>query len=63
MANINSVYSVGSNQLIKDGAIPVTTYLDILNYYNEFNNLEVYEDDEYDIPDSTVLKIPAKSLM
>ena len=60
MANINSVYSVGSNQLIKDGAIPVTTYLDILNYYNEFNNLEVYEDDEYDIPDSTVLKIPAK---
>lgn len=60
MANINSVYSVGSNQLIKDGAIPVTTYLDILNYYNEFNNLEVYEDDEYDIPDSAVLKIPAK---
>lgn len=60
MANINSVNSIGSNELIKDGAVPVTTYTDILRYYNEYNSLEVYEDDEYDIPDSQVLKIPAK---
>lgn len=60
MGNINSVQSTGSNQLIKDGAVPVTTYLDILEYYNEYNNLEVYEDDEYDIPDSKIVKIPAK---
>lgn len=62
MGNINNVNSMGSNELIKDGAIPVTTYIDILSYYNEYNNLEVYEDDEYDIPDSKILKIPAKKL-
>lgn len=61
MGNINSINSVGSNNLIKDGAIPVTSYTDILNYYNEYNDLEICEDDEYDIPDSKVLKIPAKN--
>ncbi|MGN0460477.1 MAG: DNA-processing protein DprA [Ruminococcus sp.] len=60
MGNINSIHSMGSNELIKDGAVPVTTYLDILKYFNEYNDLEVYEDDEYDIPDGKILKIPAK---
>lgn len=62
MANIDSVTSMGSNDLIKDGAIPVSDYTDILSYYNEYHNLEVYEDDEYIIPDSNILKIPAKKL-
>ena len=62
MGNINNVNAMGSNQLIKDGAIPVTSYIDILSYYNEYNNLEVYQDDEYDIPESEIIKIPAKKL-
>jgi DNA processing protein len=61
MGNITSIYSEGTNQLIKDGAVPVTSFKDILKFYNMYNDLEVYEDDEYDLPDGKVLKIPSKS--
>jgi DNA processing protein len=60
MGNITSIYSEGTNQLIKDGAVPVTTFKDILEYYNMYSDLEVYEDDEYDVPDSKIVKIPSK---
>lgn len=33
MGNVDSVYSEGSNALIKDGAIPVTSYKDVAEYY------------------------------
>ncbi len=36
MGNITSAYSVGTNRLIKDGAIPVTSYSDITDCYPEY---------------------------
>ena len=36
MGNITSPYSQGTNALIKDGAIPVTDYTDILAQYPQF---------------------------
>ena len=36
MGNITSPYSQGTNALIKDGAIPVTDYTDIISYYPQF---------------------------
>lgn len=42
MGNINSRYSSGTNKMIKDGATPVTSYLDVLeaypNYYISSSN-------------------------
>lgn len=60
MGNIDSKYSEGTNQLIKDGAIPVTTYMDIMEHYHKSYDLEVLENDEYEIPDGKVVKIPSK---
>lgn len=37
MGNITSPYSQGTNALIKDGAVPVTDYTDIINYYPQFS--------------------------
>lgn len=37
MGNITSPYSRGTNALIKDGAVPVTDYRDILDYYPRFS--------------------------
>ena len=36
MGNITSPYSQGANSLIKDGAVPVTDYTDVLSYYPQF---------------------------
>ena len=44
MGNITSPYSQGTNALIKDGAIPVTDYTDIISYYPQFS-LEGEPDD------------------
>lgn len=33
MGNVDSVYSEGTNELIKGGAVPVTSYKDVLEYY------------------------------
>lgn len=49
MGNIDSPYSEGTNALIKDGAIPVTSYRDVSEYYlgisNEKANTEHYSDE------------------
>ena len=37
MGNITSVYSQGTNALIKDGAVPVTDFTDITSYYPQFS--------------------------
>ena len=37
MGNITSPYSQGTNALIKDGAVPVTDYTDIINYYPQYS--------------------------
>lgn len=44
MGNITSPYSQGTNALIKDGAVPVTDYTDIISYYPQFK-LEGEPDD------------------
>ena len=44
MGNITSPYSQGTNALIKDGAVPVTDYTDIIRYYPQFS-LEGEPDD------------------
>lgn len=36
MGNINSRYSTGTNKMIKDGAIPVTSYMDIIEAFPQF---------------------------
>lgn len=38
MGNIDSPYSEGTNALIKDGAIPVTSYKDVLEFYKGIDN-------------------------
>ena len=37
MGNITSPYSAGANELIKDGAVPVTEFMDIVSYYPRFS--------------------------
>lgn len=44
MGNIDSPYSEGTNALIKDGAIPVTSYKDILEYYDGVSPDEIVQD-------------------
>ena len=34
--NINSIYSEGTNNLIKEGAIPITSYKDVLSHCTKF---------------------------
>lgn len=36
MGNINSRYSSGTNKMIKDGAIPVTSYIDVIEAFPNF---------------------------
>lgn len=40
MGNVDSVYSEGTNELIKEGAIPVTGYSDVLEYYRGVDSKE-----------------------
>lgn len=47
MGNIDSPYSEGTNALIKSGAIPVTSYKDIVEFYTGINNTD-YEQMLYD---------------
>ncbi|MBQ8057291.1 MAG: DNA-processing protein DprA [Ruminococcus sp.] len=42
MGNINSRYSTGTNKMIKDGAIPVTSYMDVIE---AFPNYQIDTDD------------------
>ncbi|MBQ2971850.1 MAG: DNA-processing protein DprA [Ruminococcus sp.] len=37
MGNINSRYSTGTNKMIKDGATPVTSYMDIVEAFPQFH--------------------------
>ncbi|MDO4748457.1 MAG: DNA-processing protein DprA [Eubacteriales bacterium] len=36
MGNINSRYSSGTNKMIKDGAIPVTSYMDVIEAFPQY---------------------------
>ncbi len=49
MGNINSLYSSGTNKMIKDGAIPVTSYEDIIEAFPRFEiKTEKELNQEYD---------------
>lgn len=48
MGNINSRYSTGTNKMIKDGATPVTSYMDILEAFPKF---QVVSDVEQEQPE------------
>lgn len=41
MGNVDSPYSAGTNQLIKEGAIPVTNWQDVAEYYLGCMNTEI----------------------
>ncbi|MDR0915044.1 MAG: DNA-processing protein DprA [Oscillospiraceae bacterium] len=58
MANITSEESKGSNRLIKEGAIPVTEYDDILDYY--FFNYKKGERSPKKMDADLISKIPSK---
>ena len=57
MGNIDSPYSEGTNALIKDGAIPVTSYKDILEYYRGVDSNEPYEHYSADVIDAVPTKL------
>lgn len=57
MGNIDSPYSEGTNALIKEGAIPVTSYKDIAEYYLDVDDRP---DKPVDIPTEAVLAVPNK---
>lgn len=50
MGNITSPYSQGTNALIKDGAVPVTDFTDITDYYPQFSIVAGHSDIVQKIP-------------
>ena len=60
MGNINSRYSTGTNKMIKDGATPVTSYMDIIEAFPNFKAVtdEVFESELTAQNDSEINKEP-----
>ena len=50
MGNITSPYSQGTNALIKEGAVPVTDFTDITNYYPQYSIVAELDDPVIPIP-------------
>ncbi len=57
MGNVDSPYSEGTNTLIKEGAIPVTSYKDIADFYL---GLDDRPEKPLDIPEDAILSVPTK---
>lgn len=57
MGNVDSPYSSGSNQLIKEGAVPVTSWQDVAEFYRGLIEVE----EEQKPSESTVNSIPSKN--
>lgn len=57
MGNIDSPYSEGTNALIKEGAIPVTSYRDIVEYYRSVDSTETKE---LHFNDELIATVPTK---
>ncbi len=54
MGNINSRYSTGTNKMIKDGAIPVTSYKDIIEAFPQYHIVsDKKEKTEYSVRNNT----------
>lgn len=56
MGNVDSPYSEGTNALIKDGAIPVTSYKDILEFYSGVTD----EETKQDYTEEDIIAVPTK---
>ena len=46
MGNINSRYSTGTNKMIKDGATPVTSYMDIIDAFPNYKIVSDIEEEQ-----------------
>ena len=57
MGNVDSPYSSGSNQLIKDGAIPTTCWQDVVEYYKGVDDYSTSEEEAAVSPES----VPSKN--
>ena len=57
MGNVDSPYSEGTNALIKDGAIPVTSYKDVIEFYRGVSNKS---DNKHHFPDDIIKSVPSK---
>lgn len=62
MGNINSRYSSGTNKMIKDGATPVTSYVDIIEAFPNYqiSNEDVVEIEKTSRNNSSINSIPVK---
>ena len=58
MGNVDSPYSAGSNQLIKDGAVPITCWQDVAEYYRGVSDTELKT---AVLNESSVEAIPSKN--
>ena len=59
MGNIDSPMSKGTNDLIKDGAVPVSDFRDILNYYPNLYSVSA-EDPEFSEEEEEIFAVPVK---
>lgn len=57
MGNIDSPYSEGTNALIKDGAFPVTSYKDVVEFYRGVDDVVCVNSD---FDDDVINEIPTK---
>lgn len=57
MGNVDSPYSEGTNTLIKEGAIPITSYKDVVEFYRGVND---DKDDTFDYNSEVISSIPTK---
>lgn len=58
MGNVDSPYSAGSNQLIKDGAVPITCWQDVVEYYRGVID---YQPSQTSSAQNEVNSIPSKN--
>lgn len=58
MGNVDSPYSAGSNQLIKDGAVPITCWQDVAEFYRGVIDYEAVSEAQ---TENTVKTIPSKN--
>ena len=59
MGNVDSPYSAGSNLLIKEGAVPVTCWQDVVEFYKGVVDEGVYEELAND--NNSVASVPSKN--
>ncbi len=59
--NINSIYSIGANKLIQDGAFPITTFEDVFDVLNIKRKKKVSETEKIGYAEREILDIVLKT--